>query len=376
MQADCKDFVHTGPGTLAGRFMRSFWQPVFVSRELPAGRAMPIRVMSEDFTLYRGQGGTPHLLAFRCAHRGTQLSTGWVEEDCIRCFYHGWKYDVSGQCVEQPAEDSSFAQKIRIGSYPVQEYLGLIYAYLGEGQPPPLPRFAHIENRDGVVDAGRGRLPYNYFTQTENGVDEVHVVFVHRDSLFSEGGLIQVPKVEADETDYGLEVRAIMPNGAVRVCQFMMPTTLYITVYGFGDVTGWRDFMVTRVPIDDESFHTFFLLCANVTGAAKDTYLEHPERYAPFSHNPKFAEIGDRVLRGELRLDDLEDRRGIVPLQDYVSQLGQGVIADRDHEHLGRSDATVIALRKIWERELRALAEGRPLKEWRIPATLTVTTGV
>ena len=106
------DIVHTGPGTLGGRYMRSFWQPVHVAAKLPSGRALPVRVMSEDFTLYRGEGGEAHVVASRCAHRGTQLSTGWVEGDCIRCFYHGWKYDSSGQCVEQPAEDEAFAAKV------------------------------------------------------------------------------------------------------------------------------------------------------------------------------------------------------------------------------------------------------------------------
>src|SRR3954451_8659959 len=139
------DFVHTGPGTLAGRYLRSFWQPVALSQDLPAGRALPIRIMSEDFTLYRGESGTPHLVAFRCAHRGTQLSTGWVEGDDLRCFYHGWKYDETGQCVEMPAEDPSFPPKVKIRSYPVQEYLGLIFAYLGEGEPPALPRFPALE---------------------------------------------------------------------------------------------------------------------------------------------------------------------------------------------------------------------------------------
>ena len=105
---DYEDFAPTGPGTLAGRYLRSFWQPVAIAADLPSGHARPIRIMSEDFTLYRGEDGTPHVVAYRCAHRGTQLSTGWVEEDCIRCLYHGWKYDGTGQCVEMPAEDPSF----------------------------------------------------------------------------------------------------------------------------------------------------------------------------------------------------------------------------------------------------------------------------
>src|SRR5262245_35119927 len=80
------DFVHTAPGTLAGRYMRMFWQPVFRAQDLPAGRAFPLRIMSEDFTIYRGESGTPHVVGPRCAHRRTQLSVGWVEGDCIRCF--------------------------------------------------------------------------------------------------------------------------------------------------------------------------------------------------------------------------------------------------------------------------------------------------
>src|ERR1043166_4817477 len=103
---DFKDFVHTGPETLCGRYMRLFWQPVYRSRDLERGHTKPIRIMGEDFTLYRGEGGSPHVVAFRCAHRGTQLSAGSVEGDCLRCVYHGWKYDGSGQCVEQPAERS------------------------------------------------------------------------------------------------------------------------------------------------------------------------------------------------------------------------------------------------------------------------------
>ncbi len=129
--ATLDELACTGPGTLAGRYLRRFWQPVYHAFDLPPGHAKPVRIMSEDFTLYRGEGGAPHLVAFRCAHRGTQLSTGWVEGDCIRCFYHGWKYDQTGQCVEMPAEDPSFPPKVKIASYPTREYLGLLWAYLG-----------------------------------------------------------------------------------------------------------------------------------------------------------------------------------------------------------------------------------------------------
>ena len=84
-----EDLYRTGPGTLAGRYLRRFWQPVYRLEDLPPGRALPLRIMGEEFTLYRGEDGAPHAVAFRCAHRGTQLSVGLVEGDCLRCRYHG-----------------------------------------------------------------------------------------------------------------------------------------------------------------------------------------------------------------------------------------------------------------------------------------------
>ena len=144
---DFRDFVHTGPGTLAGRYLRMYWQPVYRSADLEIGRPVRIEIMSEFFTLYRGESGTAHLVADRCAHRGTQLLLGWVEGECIRCFYHGWVYDGSGQCIEQPAEKESFARKVKIASYPVEEYLGLIFAYLGEGQGAAAAAVSGIGNR-------------------------------------------------------------------------------------------------------------------------------------------------------------------------------------------------------------------------------------
>ena len=97
--------------------------------------------MGEDYTLYRGEDGAAHVVAPRCAHRGTQLSTGWVEADCLRCFYHGWKYDSTGQCVEMPAEDPSFPPRVKIRGYPTEEYLGLVFAFLGEGGAHHSPRY-------------------------------------------------------------------------------------------------------------------------------------------------------------------------------------------------------------------------------------------
>src|SRR5437588_1839144 len=136
-----EEMLRTGPGTLAGRYLRLFWTPVYRAQDLEAGRAKPIRILGEDLTLYRGESGDSHVVAFRCAHRGTQLSTGWVEGDNLRCFYHGWKYVPDGNCIEQQAEPEPCCNRIKIKGYPTEEYLGLIFAYLGEGDAPPMHRY-------------------------------------------------------------------------------------------------------------------------------------------------------------------------------------------------------------------------------------------
>ncbi len=376
-QPDDEDFAHTGPGTLAGRYLRRFWQPIYLAADLPPGRAKPLRVMSEDFTLYRGEGGAPHLVAFRCAHRGTQLSVGWVEGDCIRCFYHGWKYDHTGQCVEMPAEDPSFPPKVHIKSYPVREYLGLIFAYLGEGDPPEFPRLPEFEE-EGVLEARSYTRWCNYFNNVENQADEVHVAFAHRASAFSDYGLNwDIPRVSAEETEYGMALYATRADGIARVTHFLMPNGIYIKGSPESPDTGWIDQVAWRVPVDDTHHRSFNLVLVHVTGAAAERYrARQAEQRAKLRDLPSVEELTAAVLRGDLRVHDLKDYPSIVNVQDSVAQVGQGVIADRTRERLGRSDVQLILLRKIWRRELRALAEGRPLKQWRHTARLMATSGV
>jgi 5,5'-dehydrodivanillate O-demethylase oxygenase subunit len=374
MGAPYTDYAHTGPGTLAGRYLRRSWQPVYLARDLPAGHAKPIRIMSEDFTLYRGEGGTPHLVAYRCAHRGTQLSTGWVEGDCLRCFYHGWQYDHTGQCVEMPAEDPSFLPKVRIASYPTEEYLGLIFAYLGEGEPPALPRYPDFEE-DGILEVSGYLRPCNYFNNVENGLDHLHVSFVQAVSAFTEAGLRGIPRVEAEETEWGIAQYGIRPNGTVRVLQYGMPNLLHIKGSPNDGESGWVDALAWRVPLDDETHHSFNLNLVHVFGAAAERYQARRQARATVA-GPSPNEIALAILRGEQRVQDLTDHPNLVNIQDVVAQAGQSAIADREHERLGRSDVAIILLRQIWQRELRALAEGRPLKTWQRPASLVTTTGV
>jgi 5,5'-dehydrodivanillate O-demethylase oxygenase subunit len=360
------DFVHTGPGTLAGKFLRMFWHPVYCSHELSAGRATPIRILGEDLTLYRGEGGSPHVIGFRCAHRRTQLSVGWVEGDCLRCFYHGWKYDGSGQCIEQPAEPKPFADKIQLPSYPVIEYLGLIFAYMGEGEPPPLPRYPKLESSDISLDVVRLNRICNYFNNIDNLLDNAHMRFVHnRHRETARDQVVQGdPVISVEESEWGVRRYVKFPDGKHFTAYFGMPNINYINGQVVDAEIKRADVLVFKVPVDDENHIHFELRSVPFTGERAKEWLQQ-RRAKRAQEAANRAHLVREVLAGKLQLNDIDpNRTDYVMVEDEIAQTGQGKIPDRENEHLGRSDAGVILLRKIWERELLALSEGQPTKKW------------
>ncbi|MFM9971949.1 MAG: Rieske 2Fe-2S domain-containing protein [Burkholderiales bacterium] len=359
------DFHHTGPGTLAGRYLRGFWHPIFHSADLKTGKAKPIRIMNVDYTLYRGEDGHAYLLDARCKHRGMQLSPGWVEGNAIRCFYHGWKFDNSGQCIEQPAEPKPFAQRIRIGAYPCEEYFGLVFAYLGEGAPPPLPRYPHFEKIEGILEWDSYLRRCNYFNNMENAADLTHSGFVHRNNPGSFDGFTNSPMMDAEESCWGVTVYARWPD-QVRVSQLGMPNVFHHKAQPTDfAIAPYREFLAWWVPIDDESHIQFTVAAVRLPPDKVAQYVERREQRLA---KRKFSnvELGERVLKGELDLADIDrDSTDFLRLQDDIAQAGQGRIADHANESLGQSDRAVVALRRVWARELRAFGEGAPLKSWR-----------
>jgi 5,5'-dehydrodivanillate O-demethylase oxygenase subunit len=367
-----EDLISTKPGTLAGTLMRRFWHPIYRAEEIQVAQAKPIQIMSEHFTLYRGETGAPHVVEFRCPHRGTQLSAGWVEGDSIRCMYHGWCFNDTGQCTEQPAEEKSFAAKIRIRSYPTREYLGLIFAYFGAGEAPAFPRYRHMEE-DGVLEVLSTEIwPCNFFQRIDNNGDTYHVPFVHRGaySASSDNNRSGLPDISKEESPWGTTGYASFAPGWRNVFQFFMPN-----VYAFRNPSpepecASEDRMQWDIPLDDEHSLEFRLRRLPLSGEAAHEYRA---RHASSTNQPKIsvAQMGEAVLSGKLSFQDLDnffkDKISLVHTQDYVAQVGQGPLSDRRREHLGRSDTGIILFRKIWERELRALAEGRPLKKWVLP---------
>ena len=352
---DYMDCFPTGPAAIAGKYLRKFWHPVARAEDLKPGWAKPIRIMSEDFTLFRGQSGTPYVIDYRCPHRQAQLSTGWVEGDALRCRFHGWKFDGAGQCVEQPAEKEPFAEKIRIRSYPTEEYLGLVFVYFGAGAPPPLPRYPDFEREELWVETYV--RPCNFLNNIEN--DPVHIPFTHRESEFFLRRPREIPAVAQEETEWGLMLTTTTSTGRVQYLHYGMPNIL-----GFKESD--RDHLAWRVPIDDESHASFQLDIQHIKDGIEGDAVRkrHAARSGKLGRSPN--ELGDAVLRGELRIQDLagDDKANIVWVQDYAVQVGQGPYQLRKNENLGRSDTPLILQRKIWVRELQALADGKPLTDW------------
>lgn len=359
------DLVHVGADTLAGRFIRRFWQPVYVSTDLKAGWAKRIQILDEFFTLYRGQDGGAHLVADRCPHRNTQLSIGWVEGDAIRCFYHGWKFASSGACLEMPCEKESFARKVTIRSYPVREYLGLIFAYLGEGAAPEFPLYPEIEEDNGYpLWNSRWELPHNYFQRMENDLDEAHVNFVHKTSADLSSEFSILPEFDAEETDYGILRIGRRNRGDVtdvRYSHMLMPNKTLIIVPPSTKDDMWAVHLAWRVPVSADKTLSF------IAGRRKPRKPMQgvAKTFAPVD------QLVNEILEGRMRMQDVDPEHPMLfNIQDNVALAGQGAVyEDRETERLGQSDAAVILLRKLFERELRALKAGKPMKQWKRPKT-------
>ena len=356
------DFTKTGPGTLAGRYLRLFWQPVLLLDDLRPGQAKPIRVMSEDFTLYRGESGNPYLIAFRCAHRGTQLSIGTIEGEEIRCRFHGWKFAGNGQCVEQPAElEQQFCAKVRVRHWPTKVYKGLIFAYLGEGDPPVFPTYSELEG-DGVIEPIFYRRACNFFNSVDNLFDESHVAFTHPHGF---ARIPELPRISYKKGAVDAALFSERPEKGVRVRHFLMPNVLRLKVPAAGDPeVYWMDYVNWRIPVDDGIHDTFGVQYVALTGAAKEGYLARREALRSLPVPPTDA-LAMATLRGDSTIDEAEAAMGAVDpyfkvyLEDHVTQIGQGVFADRDGEWLGSADVGVRILRELWQEQLERLAHGQ-----------------
>lgn len=368
-----KDVATTGPGTLAGEYLRKFWQPVAHAEDIEPGRTRPVRALGEDFTLYRGVSGKAYLVGARCPHRAMPMHAGRVEGEEIRCFYHGWKFDGGGQCTQQPAERPSFCHKVSLAAYPTQEYLGLIFVYLGQGAPSPLPRYPVFEGDGVVLNHDTYVRACHFFNNLENGGDLSHIPFAHGDASVAWDETTDGATITTVESCWGATIQAVRMSGREIISQFGMPNVFHARGVPDDPEVEYREFIAWWVPIDDDR-HTQFTVARQPANSPVTARYQERRAAKRARQDLDREAIARAILAGEMRIEDVDKGRvNMIFLQDDVAQMGVGRVSERPLEHLGRSDSAVTVQRRLWVRELTKSARGEPLTVWRHdPATLPV----
>jgi phthalate 4,5-dioxygenase oxygenase subunit len=378
--------TRSGPGTPLGKLMRAYWQPAALVSELsPDRQVKPVRLLGEDLVLFRKPDGTWALIGRFCAHRGVDLAFARHEDGGLRCLYHGWLYGPDGRCKEQPAEPehSRFAEKVRIPSYPCRQRNGIVFAYLGEGEPPPLPGYDAFEAPDEYTFAFKGLWECNWLQGLEGGIDPSHVSFLHRfidedprevyGQQFSEivpgtgqklsklVGAAYRADIEVEDTDYGLRVYALRQLTEeirhVRITNLVFPNA-FVVPFGTSKV-----FSQWHVPIDDHHHYWYMILYDFAERTDKETLLA--QRLAEVSL-PDYRPLRNR--ENNWGYDPAEQRdltytgMGLdINVHDQWAVESMGHIQDRTIERLGVSDRAVTANRRKLLRAIDTFGAGGPV---------------
>lgn len=334
------------PGAPMGNLLRRYWHPVAGLSEFADRSIKPIRLFGEDLILFRKESGTFGLIARKCQHRGADLSYGFVEGEGLRCHYHGWKYDASGACIERPFDESihpdrKFVAKDAVG-YLAREKAGMLWVYMGPLPAPELPDwdvFAWPNCWRQVVIA---EIPCNWLQCQENTVDPVHFEWLHNNTqqarLGVKGPLTpRTIKMAVEDAPFGLLTRRYR-EGMDETSSLWKTGRAIVWPNGwyFGHHLEWK------VPIDDRN--TLYVIWFSMRVPRE--FEPYEQASIPTWHAPIKDEKGDWLETG-------------VSNQDIVAWVSQGVIADRTRENLCASDVGVVALRRRFLEDLKAIEEGR-----------------
>jgi 5,5'-dehydrodivanillate O-demethylase len=327
--------------------LRRYWWPVGFSEALkPKGAPVKVRLLAEDFVLFRNGARELGLLELHCSHRGTSLEFGRVEDNGIRCCYHGWLYDRRGKCLEQPAEpeDSTFKDRIQHPAYVVQEAAGLVFAYIGPEPAPLLPGYDLLVRDDGCRVVGGGEEFCNWLQRAENSADGAHSIALHAAGYPNMA--MKRPTINWEQTRFGIkETTWVEGVSKPRITHFIFPSHVRHSAARVGENP--RQVIRFRVPTDDFTTTTYWI----------DFY---PHR----DGQPTRAE--SLKTQGFKKSEPGVYRRGedgwwniYTHEQDRVAQESQGVIADRAKENLASSDQGIIMLRKMIRASIEAVRAGK-----------------
>ncbi len=371
-------------GTGAGAVLRHYWQPAALAEELIGKRpVVPVRLMGEDLVLFRDNAGDLGLIGRHCPHRGADLCYGRREDNGLRCPFHGWHFDKTGQCVDQPGEPegSTMHGSIRTPAYPVVEKNGIIWAYMGPGDPPPFPALDCFAAPDTHVFAFKGLWECNWLQAMEVGIDPAHASFLHRflqdeDPADSYGkqfrdkaGETNIPmtqllreyprpEISVEDTDYGMKLTALrhMPDGRshVRVTNQIFPEAICIPISNEMTITQWH------VPVDDETCYWYSMFTSFTTPVNKDLMREQRLK----EHRlPDYAPLKNMRNNYGYNPDeqDTETYTGMgmdINVHDQWAVESMGRIQDRTVEHLGKTDVGIVKYRRRLRAAIDAVEAG------------------
>ena len=373
--------TESGPGTPGGHILRQYWQPAALTEELAADRPLvPVTLMNEKLVLFADELGRLGLVGRRCPHRGVDLSFGRLEDGGLRCPFHGWLLDVDGACLETPTEPetSRLRERIRHRSYPVRERNGIVWAYLGEGEPPPLPGFDGFIAPQTHVFTFKGLWDANWLQAQEVGVDPSHAAFLHRflddDSeqygrqfrgLVADTGVTVAklmreashPTIVAEPTSYGFRMRTTRDFRGefthVRISYCIFPNAITIPMSREMSITQWH------VPIDDHSSYWYSMFVS--FDEPVDAELMREQRISAVTL-PEYRPIHGRSDQWgydpeEQRTQTFTGMGSDINVHDQWAVESQGSLYDRAEERLGPTDIGVRTHRRWF---LAAAADPSP----------------
>jgi 5,5'-dehydrodivanillate O-demethylase len=369
---DNAQLTQIGPGTPMGTLQRRYWHVVGPAGEMATRWTRRVKLLGEELVLFKDRSGRFGLIAEQCPHRRASFAYGIPEADGIRCPYHGWKFDRTGRCVEQPnePESSTFKDKCATTAYSVEEMGGLLWAYLGPHPAPLLPRWDGLAGDGKIRTCAFYQVRANWLQIMENSLDPIHTQWLHGALLefLEEASGLKVPiakkqlKIAFDEFEFGIYKRRLVEGQTEDADDWkighpvIFPNMLAV---GSGGGHLWKVHSYQlRVPMDDENtMHYWYWAFEPPEGAEVPAHLLD-QLYV--------AEMPVRDERGGYVLDT-------IGVQDIMAWETQGHVARRDLERLGTTDEGIIAYRQMLKRELaKVLAGEDPMGTLRDPQRNTL----
>ena len=354
------------PGTPVGDLLRRYWYPIAAVSELTRHPTKFVTILGEELVLFRDTRGRLGLIEAYCAHRRANLAYGIVEDDGLRCPYHGWKYNRSGRCLEQPFEETihpgkTFKDKIQLVNYSVEEVGGLIFAYLGPKPAPLVPRWDLLVEENCWREIGYAVTACNWMQTVENILDPVHVEWLHgvfRSYAAEKTGRterrpkrIRHQKIAFDLAEYGIIKRRLLEGETEDADDWKIGHWLV-----FPSTQKGPDMLRFRVPVNDVRTAQWYYSIHPLNSGETQTFDEIPLYDMP---SPVLDD------RGQPQFQYLD--REVDP-QDNAIFASQGVVYDRTKERLGESDQGIVLYRHLLDNQMQAIAAGKdPMNVFRDP---------